>query len=74
MVSLEFGRLNKTELCALERDQSTNCREEFIISIYLETSRGLHFSQHGKAHHFRSRYLFRGGSQAATPSSFSEDA
>ena len=49
--------LNKTELCALGRGQDIHCHGEFIMSIYPETSRDLCFSQHGKARHFRSRYL-----------------
>ena len=49
--------LNIPEHSALARDQAIQCYKEFIIVIYPETSRGLCFSQHGKAHQFRSRYL-----------------
>ncbi len=49
--------LNIPEHSALARDQAIQCHKEFIIVIYPETSRGLCFSQHGKARQFRSRYL-----------------
>jgi len=47
----------QTRRMCIGRDQSANCREEFTMSVYLETSRGLRFSQHGKARHFRSQHL-----------------